>query len=290
MMAQETISFETNEGYTTGSLHNQNGWEVTEGSDGVLSNQILTNEAASDGEISFKNAHEPDFDFQWLPIFGAAKSFETPLDYDGFSISYDIMVTQQLGADFEFTTFGISESEEFFPIAGLGMENRGLIYIISSIDYDFEYIDGVEWEQNVWYNIKIEVSETEIKYYFNDELIYTGNNFTQLNVAGFNMLHNNYGGSAYYDNIKINNETMGIDEIQNQSITVYPNPVKDFINIQLPSTEKVKNIEIISLTGQRVAHSNSEKSLSLGHLSQGVYVLKITTDSGTVFTKKILKK
>src|SRR5690606_24243910 len=140
LMAQETISFESSEGFSLDNLHNQNGWEVTEGLDGILTNQIITDEEASDGIYSFKNAYEPDYDFQWLPIFGAAKSFTEALSFEEFSISYDIMVTQKLGADFEFTAYGINDVEEFNPIAGLGMENRGMIYIISSIDYNFEYI------------------------------------------------------------------------------------------------------------------------------------------------------
>lgn len=54
--SQQTISFEENEGFSLGNLNNQNDWEVTEGSDGVLTNQVISNEHASDGSYSFKNA------------------------------------------------------------------------------------------------------------------------------------------------------------------------------------------------------------------------------------------
>jgi len=73
--AQQTISFEESEGYSLGTIHNQNDWEVTEGSDGILTNQVISDEQAQDGVFSFKNAYEPDYDFQWLPIFWCRQNF-----------------------------------------------------------------------------------------------------------------------------------------------------------------------------------------------------------------------
>lgn len=290
LMAQETISFEASEGYTSGTLHGQNGWEVTEGSDGILVNQVITDEMANDGVYSFKNAHEPDFDFQWLPIFGAAKSFDAPLAFDGFSISYDILVTQRMGADFEFTAFGINDIEEFNPVAGIGIENRGEVYIIKNTDYEFEYIEGVSWEPNTWYNVKIEISADEIKYYLDGELIYTGDNFSQLNVSGFNMLHNNYGGSAYYDNIKVNGGSMATTDLNKGQISIYPNPVKDIAHFKLDSNQDVKAVEVFSVSGHKLITANDAESLNVSRLPKGVYIIKVTSASGKTFTEKFIKQ
>src|SRR5690625_7035711 len=82
----------------------------------------------------------------------------------------------------------MDESEFFYPIAGVGMEYQGEMYVINSIDYDFEMVEGVEWTTDEWYNFRIEINPEELKYYFNDELVYTGENYNSVEIAGFNML------------------------------------------------------------------------------------------------------
>lgn len=289
-ISQETISFETSEGFEPGTLHNQNGWTVTEGSDGFLANQIITDENASDGSFSFKNSYEADFDFQWFPIFGASKEFDTPYSNENFSISYDILVTEQMGADFEFTIFSKDELDEYYPIAGVGMEYQGNMYVINSINYDYHMVEGVNWEANQWYNIKLEVSPEELNYFVNDELVYTGNNYNPVDIAGFNMLHNNYGGSAFYDNFQISSGNMNVNDLISSNLIVYPNPVKDILNIEVPSNEKIQNIEILSITGQKLLQSGAVKSLNLNQLSKGIYILKVATEGGQILTQKIIKR
>src|SRR6218665_896424 len=109
--AQSVISFESSEGDQLGTLHQQNGWEVTEGSDGFIQNQTITNAMSSEGSYAFKNAYEPSFDFQWFPIFGGSKVFAIPVDYSNFTISYDVLATEKLGSDFEFTLFAFNQNE-----------------------------------------------------------------------------------------------------------------------------------------------------------------------------------
>lgn len=291
IFSQQIISFEESEGYTLGNLNNQNEWEVTEGSDGILTNQVISDEQAQDGVFSFKNAFEPDYDFQWLPIFGAAKALDTPLSYENLTISYDVLVTEQLGADFEFTAYGI-ENEEFTPVMGVGIENQGQIYVIISEDYDFNYLDGITWNINQWYNIKAEISTTEIKYYIDNELVYTGSNFSQLDISGINMLHNNYGGDAYYDNITFAEEELTTNTITKNSFVVYPNPVKDNIKLNTPKNEVIHSVEIISMGGQKVLNkklTNSNRSLNLSNLANGTYILKVNTNENT-YHKRIIKK
>ncbi len=210
--AQQAYSFETSEGFVLGNLNQQNNWEVSKDGDGkIINNQIVTNELASDGTNSFKNGNQADYKEQWFPIMGASKAFDTPIDYKKFTITFDAYVTKRNGADFEFTLYTVNtETDEFYPVAGFGMENRGYLYITKDINYGFDYADDAkDWPINKWNNFKIEVSENEIKYYLNSKLVYTGNNFTKANINGFTMLHNNYGGDAYYDNFKITTENAG---------------------------------------------------------------------------------
>ena len=285
--AQQSTSFEAAEGFTLGTIHNQNGWVVTEGSDGFVTNQIITDETASEGNFSFKNANEPGFGDQWFPIFGAVKTFETPANHNNFTISYDVKATEKLGADFEFTLYAIDDQEEFVPIAGIGIENRGFIYMIKDIDYGFEYATS-EWEINQWINIKIEVTATDIKYYVDNILQGTFANSTSLDILGFNMLHNNYGGDAYYDNIQITTGPLNTADFTKQSLTLYPNPATNLVSIN--SESDIINVEIFTVNGQKVLETIQSSNIDISGLSQGLYLLTATDISGNKTTTKLLKR
>ncbi|QTV04643.1 T9SS type A sorting domain-containing protein [Faecalibacter bovis] len=288
VFGQEYISFEAHEGYTLGSLNTQNNWEITDDNQGnFLSNQIVTNEQKKDGDNSYKNGHQDDYNPQWFPIFGASKTFDTPYDYNNFTISYDIFITQRNGADFEFNLYGIDAEANYVPVVGIGFENRGYVYVTTSVDYDFEYADdAANFALNTWHNVKIEVSSEEIKYYFNNQLVYTTDNFTQTEIKGITMLHNNYGGSAYYDNFKINDHLSTNDIVANQ-LLITPNPVKDQLNINFNG--EVSSIEIMDLLGRSVAKQENT-TIDLKHLTKGNYIAKITLKDGKVITRKFIKK
>lgn len=286
--AQQTISFEAAEGFQLGNLNGQNGWEVTEGADGFITNQVITDGHSSNGTYSFKNGDEPGFDFQWFPIFGASKTFEAPLDHTNLTVSYDVKATALNGSDFEFVLYSIDANDEFVPVAGVGIENRGFIYLIKDADYDFDYAEA-EWTPNEWVNIKIEVSATEIKYYVDNVLQSTIANFTQLDVLGVNMLHNNYGNDAYYDNLVITNSDLGTTPFGQNSLAVYPNPAKDVVSLALPINTEVKEVVVYNVTGQEVLRTNQTENISISELATGTYFLKATTTNGASLTKKILK-
>lgn len=289
--AQTTISFESSEGYALGNINNQNGWTVTQTSDGPLTNQIVTNEVASAGTYSFKNAYVPEYGDQWFPIFGVEKSFFPALDYKNTTISYDFYAPQQGGADFEFALYSINEEEDVFDILlAVGFENRGLIYIYPEKNFGgFTYAEA-EWQANQWYNLKVEIKEETIKYFLNGAEIHSGPNTTKVNVNGMNFLHNNFGGSAYYDNIVVNGTNMSTTSVQKGSIKVYPNPVIDVVTIELPQGEKLDGVEIYSLSGQKVVSIPSDKNLNLSKLQSGGYILKAKTIDGKTYTSKIIKK
>ena len=262
---------------------------MSEGSDGLLQNQIITNEKSSQGSFSFKNANEPAYGAQWLPIMGVAKTFEIPADYKNFTISYDVLANQRNGADFEFVLFTVNEFDEFVPVAGVGIENRGMIYLTNSVNYGFQYATAT-WELNQWVNVKIEVSETEIKYYFNNVLDTTIANFTGLPIHGFNMLHNNYGGDAYYDNITITAQNLNTKTFDAKNITIYPNPVQNNFSLQLPSGVEVSQVAVYNTLGQKVLSANQPQNIDASQLTSGTYFLKAIAPSGETFAGKVIKK
>lgn len=286
--AQQTISFENSEGFQLGNLHNQNDWEVTDSRNSPLINQVISNEKASEGSFSFKNGHEPNYEDQWLAIFGASKLFDTPQNFHNFTISYDVLITNKIGSDFEFTLFAVNSDEEWTPVAGVGMDNRGFIYLIKDENYGIDYATS-EWEPNQWTNFKVEVTQDEIKYYINNNLEHTIANFSQLDIYGFNMLHNNYGYDAYYDNFIITTENLSINPFERTTIAVYPNPAQNHINITAPNGNTIESVTIYNVTGQQVYTTDNTQNINIAALANGAYIVKATTINGVTYTQKIFK-
>lgn len=290
-LAQQTISFEASEGYNLGNINGQKGWTVTETSDGFLTNQVVTDEVASSGIYAFKNAFVPEYDDQWFPIFGIEKSFSPALDYKTTTISYDFYATEQQGSDFEFAMYSINQEDNVYDIVtAVGFENRGFIYIYPELNLGgFTYVDD-KWEVNKWYNMKVEITENKINYYLDNKLILSVDNTSKVNIDGINFLHNNFGGNAYYDNIKINDEVMAVNDIKKGNIKLYPNPVKDFLKINVPENQIIKEINIYNMAGQKVKTIPSQKEINVENLPKGNYIIDIKTDKNQRFSSKFIKQ
>ncbi|MCX6251589.1 MAG: T9SS type A sorting domain-containing protein [Bacteroidetes bacterium] len=81
---------------------------------------------------------------------------------------------------------------------------------------------------------------------------------------------------------------VGINDISKASITMYPNPVTDYININ--STVNIKEVQVINLIGQVVLSQRFDTktvTLNTTGLKSGVYNLKVKLENGIV-NKKIV--
>jgi hypothetical protein len=70
-------------------------------------------------------------------------------------------------------------------------------------------------------------------------------------------------------------------------VSLYPNPVKDYLKIELRNQLEIQKIQIYNVIGKLV---NETRSLEVDFtkLSKGIYLLKIITDKG-IATKKVIK-
>ena len=81
--------------------------------------------------------------------------------------------------------------------------------------------------------------------------------------------------------------TASIKDANKIDVLVYPNPMRNFISIQLD--EKIKVGKIIDVTGKEIKRFISNK-VDTQNISSGIYILKIETESGKIAMKKIIKK
>ena len=100
-------------------------------------------------------------------------------------------------------------------------------------------------------------------------------------------------GNVAYDTANLIMGTVNIGEFGiSEQISIYPNPTKDILNIDIPENINIKSISIYSMDGTLVKRNkyfyNSEQ-LNISKLNAGSYILNIETDN-TNFSKIIIKK
>ncbi|WP_439479195.1 M28 family peptidase [Chryseobacterium aquaticum] len=74
-----------------------------------------------------------------------------------------------------------------------------------------------------------------------------------------------------------------------EEATIYPNPVKDFLNIKLPKNPKTFSFELIDLLSHSLLKTENQTKINVSGISKGVYLGKIITDKHTVVRKVMIK-
>jgi hypothetical protein len=96
-----------------------------------------------------------------------------------------------------------------------------------------------------------------------------------------------------YDNVGVDvTNTVGIDDIEPTTASVYPNPSSDVINISLNKGQLLK-IELFSMTGRLIFKKdlNSKTyALNIGDYPSGVYLVRVFNQNNDIVNTKILKE
>jgi hypothetical protein len=77
----------------------------------------------------------------------------------------------------------------------------------------------------------------------------------------------------------IHQQTVGIDELELRTISVYPNPATDVLYINLSSS--IYSIAVTNVIGEivlKLENKSNTTSLSLSELKQGIYSLLVTSN------------
>lgn len=290
--AQQTISFESSEGYTAGNINGQQGW-VTTNNGAVppvyLTSQLVSAEIASQGSNSFKITTDLPYGPQQSPVMGGFYTFTTPLTYNSFTQSFDVRLTQKTSSSSDFVFRTVSTTGAGGIVTYIDFSYDGKILIATAGSNNLVDTNQT-WNANTWYRVKIVSTAAGIQYYVNDVLIYTGQPFSNNNINRMDFVHDNYGGSAYIDNIKINNEASlsTRDTVKNDvKLSIYPNPATEVIKITTPG--KIKHVEVYDMSGKKVDVTLTGDQVNVKNLSSGAYLLNVETE-GRNFTEKFIKK
>ncbi|TDP58603.1 T9SS type A sorting domain-containing protein [Flavobacterium dankookense] len=84
----------------------------------------------------------------------------------------------------------------------------------------------------------------------------------------------------------INFSVLTVDDFEEKTITVYPNPTKEFLNLGFVATKTT----ILNIQGKAIAtHANVEK-INFSNYPNGVYIVKILKEDGSNVFKKVIKE
>ena len=80
---------------------------------------------------------------------------------------------------------------------------------------------------------------------------------------------------------------VGIEENEANSVNLHPNPTSGIVHIEgVEATE----VQVFNTIGQLVKTIQNTNEVSLEGLPQGVYLLRVTTEDGKVFSEKVVKE
>ena len=84
----------------------------------------------------------------------------------------------------------------------------------------------------------------------------------------------------YYANVSVK-------EAKEVQISVYPNPVQNILSVK--TNANVLKPEMMDLLGKTLMVQEETESLDMSQFRAGIYLIRITTDQGTV-TQKVIKQ
>ena len=101
-----------------------------------------------------------------------------------------------------------------------------------------------------------------------------------------------YGWGWAIDNLKIQTEGLRANQLTNNTLSVYPNPVKNgILNIDLASDETINRVKLYSTTGQLILNLAvpASKQIELPSGLRGIHIVQIETDKQIARTRVIIQ-
>lgn len=117
----------------------------------------------------------------------------------------------------------------------------------------------------------------------NEELVLTPKNAgTATVVVSFNS-----NGKVVEKSILVNTSTLGRDEFTKVQLSIYPNPVSDYLNIS--SEEQIIDVVIYDVNGRTLNTRINNNQIDVSNFAKGFYIINIATDKAK-YTQKFIKR
>ncbi|AFL79908.1 hypothetical protein Aeqsu_0395 [Aequorivita sublithincola DSM 14238] len=110
-----------------------------------------------------------------------------------------------------------------------------------------------------------------------------------IELAGLDFYSASPNNDMFIDDVVLYKGTIGTEDFTANKFSVYPNPVKDMLNIK--STTAVDNVTVYDILGKVVLQENPGKispAINMSGLASGSYLVKVTIGNSSK-TVKVLK-
>ncbi len=112
-------------------------------------------------------------------------------------------------------------------------------------------------------------------------------NLTCITVDNVAYSNANWTNIDSQTSFNTNCATLGINDYKLTNMVIYPNPVKNTLNIH---TEKsLEKVEVYTMQGQKILETK-QSTINMFNLLAGMYLLKVTTPEGKVLVKQFIKQ
>lgn len=102
------------------------------------------------------------------------------------------------------------------------------------------------------------------------------------------FFHNNYGGSDIFS-MRLIDKTVGISEIEDKNIKIFPNPCETFI--QINNDQSFDSYRIVSFDGKEVKSGDfNGGKISTTELAEGIYLITLYNRGSILITRRFVKK
>tara|TARA_B100001765_G_scaffold184558_1_gene128912 strand:- start:3421 stop:5298 length:1878 start_codon:yes stop_codon:yes gene_type:complete len=99
-------------------------------------------------------------------------------------------------------------------------------------------------------------------------------------------------GCSYTQYFSVGEETLEIEKQELMTFNIYPNPAKNFINVNFPENlGEAYKIELVDIHGRKVYESSTQtqnNEIPVAQLANGLYVLVLKNESGAKRIEKVM--
>jgi hypothetical protein len=186
--------------------------------------------------------------------------------------TYSVFVTNGLGCT-KADTIVVNMAGELPAIQGIQVTNNGQ-YTFQFSAVNPQYVVGYDWDFGDGSAHSYDASPTH----------------TYPNAGNYIVILRLSSSCGFFSDSS-SAHILGINQlnVDNNEMTVYPNPAKESATILNRGALKMESIAIYNVLGQMVynekANNNDEHTLNLNGMAPGVYTVQIFTDKGTVSRK-----
>ncbi|WP_165593545.1 T9SS type A sorting domain-containing protein [Aequorivita soesokkakensis] len=151
-------------------------------------------------------------------------------------------------------------------------------------------VSTFSYPENFWFQIShvINLDTDTVVMSIDGTEIYNGPFYSGGNLGGIDFFSIDANNQYYIDDV-VFSSAAGVEDFSADSFRVYPNPVKDVLNISTKTA--VDNIEVYDVLGKRVLSVQPDvisPKINMSGLASGAYMVKVTIGNASK-TVKIIK-